>query len=396
MSVPSSIAPVTQEVHSRYGGSKIGIIIACAGYLNATSHLPDVEGDAAKLGTAAHKVGEYCLKYRIMDATFLIGTEMYGCKVDEEMAEGVNVYLQYIRGLQLKHPKAVMRVEPKVHMSSVNSDDPNVFGYIDCLITVIDEGILYVIDFKYGFGLVEVKDNSQIAHYAISALDTYKLWFTIKSVVGTIVQPRKEHYDGIVRSVTFTIEELMTWRDTIVDAIRASKQPDAKRTAGKHCTYCLVRGECRARMLHTVTMTTANTEFGNLTDQEVSVILAELPAIEKNIEAIKEHALRIARGGNVPEGHKLVRANARASCTDSDAFIKELKAIEPDFDTSELYWPSNMKGKTELKKRKSKEVIKLIDKYFPTPDANTSLVPLSNPKSAISTNAAQAFKDITL
>ena len=100
-----------------------------------------------------------------------------------------------------------MHIEPKVTMSSVAHVDDNVFGYIDCLIMVLDEGVLYVIDFKFGMVVVDVKDNSQIAHYAVSALDTYNLWFRVNKVIGVIVQPRKEHSDGLVRSTEFSIED---------------------------------------------------------------------------------------------------------------------------------------------------------------------------------------------
>lgn len=383
-------------VHSRYGGSIIGTIIGCAGYLNATSHIKDDESAPAKLGTAAHNTGEFCLKAKIMDASFLIGSEFNGCVVDEDMADGVNVYLKYIRDLLAKHPDAIMRVEPKVRMSSAASDDANIFGYVDCLIHIVADGVLYVIDFKYGFGIVDVNDNSQIAHYSISSLDTYKLWFTVNKVVGVIIQPRKEHYDGVVRTVDLTIDDLMKWRDVIVDAVRASKVKDAKRKAGVHCHYCEVRGECRTRMLRTVSLVTSDNGISNMTDEEIAVVLPELPAMIKNIESIKERALTLGRAGKHISGYKLVRGNAQAICTDVDSFIKEMKVVNPDFDEGSIYYPGRVKGKTELKKKQTADIKKVVDKYFPAPDTNSQLVPLSNPKSAISTNASQAFKGIIL
>jgi len=380
-------------IHSRYGGSKIGVIIACAGYLNATKGIIEPEGKQAKIGTAAHAGAEFCLKTRVTNAEFIKGATFYGCEVDDEMVDGINVYLRFVENLKVKYPDAVIRIEPKVRMSSVVEDDPNVFGYVDCLILVIDKGVLYVIDFKFGRVIVDVVDNAQIAHYAISALDTYKLWYLVDKVVGVIIQPRQEHVDGYVRETVLTIDELMVWRDKIVDGIRASKHKDAVRTAGAHCKYCPIRGECRARIIHTLSLTFSRGGIGNLTDDELAMILPELPAVEKNIQAIKDHALTIARAGTSIAGYKLVRPSLQSKCSDVPAFIREMKLANPDFDESTIYNPGRMKGKTILKKECDP---KIVQKYFPTPDASSALVELSNPKAAISVDAAQAFEGITL
>ena len=378
-------------IHSRYGGSIIGTIIGCNGYPNATSHIKNSTSAAAEKGTAEHECAEFCIKTNIHDAHTLIGCEFNGYVIDDDMADGVNVYTQHIRSLMLKHPNAKIYVEPRVTMSSVHRDE--VFGYIDCLIIVIDDGIMYVSDYKGGRVIVDVNENAQIAHYAISALDTYKLWFSIHTVIGTIIQPHMEHADGIIRTWTMTIEDLYKWRDIIVEAIRKSKSDNAERTAGKWCTYCPVRGECRTRVLHTFNMVYGDKPFGNMSDEEIALILPELPAIKKSILAIEERALELARSGKQIDWYKLVRARQQAKCTDEAGFIAALKEVNPTVDTANIYWTGKIKGKTELKKHYDK---KTVDKFFPAPDASTSLVPLSNPSSAIATNAAQAFKGIKL
>lgn len=378
-------------IHSSYGGSVIGRIIACWGYPNATRHIKNLASAAAELGTAAHECGEYCIKTNTVDARTLIGCDFNGHEVDEEMADAVNIYIQYIRTIMLKYPTAQIYVEPKVTMSSVHKDE--VFGYVDCLILVIVDGILFIIDYKHGLVEVNVNDNAQIAHYAISALDTYNLWFAVKKVIGAIVQPRMEHSEGVIRSIELTIDELMEWRDKIVEAIRESKKPDAGRTAGTHCVYCPARGECRTRILWTMSMAMGDKPFGDMLDHEIALILPEIPAMKKNLEAIQLRGLELARAGVQIDGYKLVRASKRAECSNPDEFKKALQDKKPDVDLSEIYWTGKMKGKTELKKHFDK---KTVDKFFPTPDASSTLVPLSNAKSAIATNATQAFKGITI
>lgn len=378
-------------LHSRYGGSVIGKIIACNGYPNATSYIKNTTNSAAELGTAAHECGEFCLRYNVIDAKTLIGSEFNDHIVDDEMADAVNIYIQYIRVLMLKYPTAEIYIEPKVVMSSVHKDE--VFGYVDCLIIIVEAQTMHIVDYKHGLIEVNVVGNAQIAHYAISALDTYNLWFTIKKVCGAIVQPRMEHSEGVIRHIELTIDELMEWRDEIVEAIRKSKRPDATRTAGQHCRYCEARGECRTRILHTMSMAMGDKPFGDMLDHEVAAILPEIPAMLKNLKAIQERGLELARAGVEIKGYKLVRASQRAICTDDEAFKKALLVNDKNTDVLNIYWTGKMKGKTELKKHYDK---KIVDKFFPTPDASSTLVPLSNAKSAIATNATQAFKGIIL
>jgi len=378
-------------IHSRYGGSVIGTVIACPGYLNATSHIKNSTNPAAEQGTACHEAGEFCLKMKIVDAKFLIGSTFNDYVITEDDAEAINVYTQYIRGLMAKYPSAEIFIEPRVTMSSVDPDA--VFGYVDCLILVVINRKAFIIDYKHGLVIVDVNENAQIAHYAISTLDTFNLWFSVDEVVGSIVQPRMEHSDGVIRTTVMTIADLMKWRDKIVEGIRASKESDAPRIAGKQCNYCPVRGECRTRILHTMSMAMGDIPFGNMSNQEIALILPEIPAMKKNLDAILERGLELARSGMQIDGYKLVRASMQAKCTDPEAFEKALKEKDPKADVTDIYWTGKMKGKTELKKHYDK---KTVDKFFPTPDASTTLVPLSNAKSAIATNASQAFKGIKL
>ena len=375
-------------VHSRYGASVIHMVLNCAGYINATRYCDNPTNDAAELGTAAHECAEFVLQSGIADAKDCIGMTFNGFVVDEEMADGVNIYVTDIRALRVQHPGGKSYVEGKVAMSSVAKD---VFGTSDHILISVEDGVLYIHDLKYGFGVVEALDNPQIAHYAISTMDTYNLWFKVDKIVGTIVQPRAEHVDGVTRRYELDINTLMDWRDKISNAIEASKKPDAIRTAGKHCNYCLKRGECRTRMLHTVTLCTTDSNQGDMTNEEIVAFYNEQGAIKNNIEKFKEVALSTARAGTQFPGYKLVRGVARAKCTDNEAFIKAATAEGAKID--DIAWPRNPNGKTYIRKHVG---AKLLDEYFPSPDTSTTLAPMSSPKSAIRPNTKEAFPDFDI
>lgn len=378
-------------MHSRFGSSRIHFYLHCAGFGNATLQhdlsVDDLSLDeaAAAEGNVAHKASEHCLILG-MNPVDCVGMEFNGQKLDEVMAENITVYTNHVRTLRTQNPGAYNLVEPKLFMTSVA---PDVWGFADHM--QIAGTTLYIDDLKYGFVIVNEEDNPQCAHLAVSALDTYNLWFKITKIVCTIIQPRAEHVQGSIRSVEYTIEELQKWRDRFATAIFASRKKDAKRTAGKHCRYCPVRATCRARMIRTVFMSSLDSPIETVSDEEVENLLRELPAIRKHLEAIENFATILARSGKKFRDFKLVKQKVHAICDDEEVLINLVvdKGLKKDV----LYHPGKMKGKTALRPVLAKVKLDVND-YFTVPQANTKLVPLSNTSTAVNRSAAGVFKPI--
>ena len=378
-------------VHSRFGASRIGVKLKCPGQHNATlehdvsvDDLSD-EQEGAELGLAAHEASEISLKLGI-NPNDLVGQTYNDHEFTEVMAEHITVYTNHIRALRVQNPNAKSLIEAQLFMSSVA---PDVFGWADHV--MIAGHTLYIDDLKYGFVVVDEEDNAQCAHLAVSALDTFKLWFKIKKVVCTIIQPRADHVQGAIRTVEYTIDELMNWRDRFVKGIALARQKDAPRIAGTHCIYCPVRATCRPRMIRTVLMASLDAPIQDITDGELSNILQEIPTMKKHLEAVEKHALILARGGKKFNDFKLVKGRVRAVCNDEDALVE--LAESKGMDSSKLFNPGKMIGKTVLKPILKKIGID-VDLHFTTPDAETKLVPLSNSATAITRSAAGVFKPI--
>lgn len=86
---------------------------------------------------------------------------------------------------------------------------PEGFGTGDYII--IADGVLHIIDFKYGKGVqVAAKDNSQLMLYSLGSLNLYDALYDIKEVTMTIFQPHKFHISMDTKSV----EELLHWGNT--------------------------------------------------------------------------------------------------------------------------------------------------------------------------------------
>lgn len=378
-------------LHSRFGSSRIAVVIKCPGFNNATREY-DVSVDdmtldekAAAEGTCAHLAAEHTLRLGL-NSTDVIGVKFNDILVDEVMAENITIYTNRVRVLRNQHVGSRSLIEPRLSMTSVAND---VFGYADHLMIAGDT--LFIDDLKYGFVMVNEEDNAQCAHLAVSALDTFKLWFKIKHVECTIIQPRADHIQGSVRTVKYTIDELAKWRDIFVEAVSAARKPDAPRIAGEHCRYCPVRATCRKRMIRTVFMCSLDTPIENVSDEEISNLLREIPTIKKHLEAVENFATLLARGGKKFNDFKLVKSRVHAVCDDENKLIEEVKT--KGLNESDLYHPGKMKGKTAL--RPVLKAIDLdVDDYFTVPEAVTKLVPLTHSATAVNRSALGVFKPI--
>lgn len=379
------------QAHSKFGGSVIDVIVNCNDYINANRDFPNETNEAAEKGTAYHECAEYCERLGIdaEDARDLTFNGRFKC--DQDMIDSTQLYLNYIRSLRVKYPDMKVIIEGKFGINSIGDD---VYGYADFLGYSLSARKLFVIDLKAGFGYVDV-EGLQTKYYGIAAMDTLKLWFAIDEVETTIVQPRKEFAEGKIRTRNYSNEQMVGYKNIIANAIEKARKKGAERKAGTWCKHCKAAATCRKRAERTVFLAYLNGSLADLSNEEISAILKEADIIERNLKTIKEHANKLARGGSSFDGFKLVKPIVHANCTDEAEFKKELLAKVPDLDPANLYNPGRLKGKSILKKElKNPDACDVVDKYFKVEQKNAELVPLSNPRSAIGSNANGVFAPI--
>lgn len=357
--------------HSAYSASSSNRWGTCPAAKQMQKGIQGGTNPAAELGTAAHELGEFCLRMGV-NAFDCIGLTFYKHVVDAAMCDAVQLYVSYIRNLCSKYGVNPM-LEQRVVMTSVRDD---VYGTSDCIIIIGDW--VFVIDYKHGYGVVEVKNNSQAIFYAIATLDTFNLWGSVKYVHTAIVQPRADHVDGSIRECVYPIEHMYEWQTFFRNAVSASEQSNLIFITGSHCKYCLARGFCRARITATLDSIYFDKPIHLMSDEEISVIYSELPMIKTNIEAIAERALQIARNGGNIDGFKLVKSISRASCPDVDKFINA--AISAGVPREKLF-RETIVSMTDAKKLVPANI---VDAHYVKPPASTSLVEITNPRVAVS------------
>ena len=236
---------------------------------------------------------------------------------------------------------------------------------------------LYVTDYKHGYGIVEVANNTQLIAYAIATLDTFNLWQTIKRVVTTIVQPRASHIDGPIRTHEYTVDDLrVNWWPQYVEAVRAGEDPTTPTKAGKHCKYCPARGYCRARIMMTLQSAYWDKPIDVMTNAEIEVLYAHIDEMKTNIEAIQGKALDMARQGYQFNEYKLVDSITRYACKDEAGLIK---AANDAGVTSDKLYEQKLKSMSAVKK-----ILpwKVVNQYYEKPPTSTTLVPMSDNRPA--------------
>jgi hypothetical protein len=346
----------------------------------------------ARIGTAAHALGEKCLEEALQPHDF-IGAQIEGIVIDSEMADNVSEYVNLVRDILVVGGQAF--IEQQVPIEHINGEEDST-GTIDCIILQGDELIL--IDFKNGVMPVEVKDNSQLKMYASGAMKFFDLLGEFNSIRTFICQPRA----GGVTEWRYSLEEIHEFEAEITAAAQRHGNPDVPRSPGvKQCTWCKHKATCQplADYSHSVVLEA----FGDLTDDEAERIdiadvveqsepevLAEnysrIELIELWIKAVKAKVESELLAGNVIPGFKLVagrRGNRR--WTDDDEVATTLRSAGIGDDvifTTSVNSPASLEKMVKAK-RLPKSTWQQVESLVTAPDPKPTVAPISDPRIAV-------------
>lgn len=229
---------IEKPKHSPLGASGAERWMNCPGsnVLLKTLDLPPTdEADFARDGTAAHEASAHCI-LQCKDSWEVIGNKFYkDVEVTSEMAEAIQIYLDYVNKLRANSAASWWC---EFHIS----DDlhPLFYGTVD--FGALEDGLLEIVDFKYGAGIVvEPEHNPQLMYYAYGLLQHQP---SARRVKLTIVQPRAWHPGAIIRSWETTAEELSEWgTKTLLPAMQAA-EIDETLVAGPWCRFCPAKLAC--------------------------------------------------------------------------------------------------------------------------------------------------------
>lgn len=349
--------------HARLSPSSAFRWRVCPGSVREEAKYPDTDNEYSLRGTAAHFVGEDCLKngrtpgyWR--DQKVLVdkvdGTQET-ITITTEDTEAVWTYVDYV----LRRMEAI----PGVHAEFETKLNPGIWlGRDDCEGTgdcaLFSNVELEAVDYKHGAGVaVDAIENEQLLEYMIgmcARMDWTQISHDIP-VTGTIVQPRAPHPDGPIRTWTLTAREIFARVPEVKIWCEATDDPNAPLVPGdKQCRFCKAKAECPALRASATEVfkpqtgfvdpvshaleedsawDTAEQNLGRPVDQmtmaEKVAIKEKMPLIRAWMKAVDESLLEDALSGTEVPGFKVVEGKSNRKWEmEEEALIKKLAALK--------------------------------------------------------------------
>jgi hypothetical protein len=398
------------KAHSSIGASSAYRWMVCPGSVKLSEGIVSTSSDYALEGTAAHQLAESCLNDE-HDAAYFIGSNMVINKdgatrkvpVTQEMADAVQVYLDYVR----KDEPFDTLIEHRFHLASLH---PDLYGTADCAQYFEDTRTLRVTDYKHGQGLaVEAVDNPQGMYYALGALTT--LMFPAQFIEIVIVQPRCPHPEGPIRSWTIGIDKLMEFQADLLDAVKRVEEAaegykiqtlwaETYLESGDHCRFCPaagVPGKCKA--IEAKSQALAKVEFTPLMHydpQALAQALHDMPAVEARIKAIREFAYNEAEAGRCPPGWKLVEKRATRRWREDESVVVDRLSEHTGLVRDDMYDMPKLRSPAQLEKLIPKEERDILAELTVRESSGHTLAPADDKRVAIKQSAKEDFAALPL
>lgn len=379
--------------HSPLGGSATHRFMKCPGSVTLSHGVEDDESDHAALGTAAHKLGELCLR-TTRDAWTFIGNSIEGFKVDKDMVDAVQVYVDWIRnefGRHLSNTEHTL-IEHRFHCPTLH---PLYYGSLDFGRINRVKRELTVLDYKHGMGvIVEAPWNPQCLYYAGGIMEGLDLWDHIDTIRLVIAQPRGWHYAGPIREWTISAEDLDGWLvDKLLPAMDRAMTSD-ETVSGEHCRFCPARFRACPQLLKDVEefmamadkIKAAKKGADELTNAQVERYL-ELEAVMKIVSAaVKKTAFNRLQAGAVFEKWKLGAARVNRE------WKPEAEAVLVKEYGNDAWEPKKLLSPAQIEKLpKGKD---LAARWAFKPEAGLTLVPMDDARPAVNRDTKSLFTPV--
>lgn len=400
--------------HCLYGPSQLPRIVACPASVKETLKAPIRDaGEAAKEGTRKHRIMEIILLEMVDDAGNL--------KVDyQELPEYQNLSADDKPGIQscldffIQCYKNILDMAPTNDIliliegssSLAHHGIREIYGTADVILCA--DGILHVIDWKFGGTPVFLDTNYQMITYTLGAGQWSQSYFKKDPtlVQMSIGQPVLDSFITETVSYEDLKQHLVTLRTAVADA--KSPVPTYNPNEQKQCRFCPGKATCLARKNYGKQL--ARDAFSMVDDmkahdafekpREVSTVkvaewvelLYTLKEIETMASDIRKFFHRRLQQGLPVPGKKLVHGRTTRKWRNPDGVVKFLKD-QLGMDNKQIYKKLELQSPAGIEKinkslKKDPDFQMLIDKKPGAPQ----VVDEDDPREAVST--ASVFEGV--
>ena len=186
--------------------------------------------------------------------------------VDQTFIDGVNCMLAYVH--EAAGRSDWFCVEFRVHLDDYflpNTPPVPLFGRVDVALLDLQDGLLEIIDYKNGAGvIVSPRDNPQMLYYLAGVLRELpdNQHRNVQRVKLTVVQPNAPGHQPIRSWETSVVDVLMWVREVLVPGVEAAGHDDAPLVPGPWCKFCPALHVCPRLIQDAVDM--AKREFDDV------------------------------------------------------------------------------------------------------------------------------------
>ena len=313
--------------HALLGASSAARWIACPPSARATENLPGETSKYAEEGTRAHELCEKALRYKLAKweagIPFDLLSDWAQQSMPTEMFNAVCRYTSFIHDLWVGfYCRPGVFIEQEVDVSQWV---PGGFGTCDCLL--IGDGILHIIDFKYGQGVpVNPERNPQLMYYALGAYALFEGIEEVSTVRLSIVQPRMKEEP---QTWEISLADLLAWaREVLQPAAEMAWKGEGVYHPGGHCRFCKAYPSCRAwqKQYGPLAGFEPYPEPATLSDEELGEWLQKLEGLAAYAKDLEEYAQQALMEGRALPGWKLVQGRGTRKWTDQDAAFQQMQA----------------------------------------------------------------------
>jgi hypothetical protein len=336
----------------------------------------------AEEGTLAHELADLILRYTYESLSRKVyNTELakieknpYAPEMLTEVEKYVAHVIEFYNLAKKRTPGAKLLIEQKLDFSHLVEKG---FGTGD--VCIIADGILDIIDLKYGKGVrVDAEGNSQLMLYGSGALRAFEMLYDIHTVRLTIIQPRLDH----VSTWEITAKELEAWGEDMVKPKAAEAyKGEGKQVAGDWCKFCKAKAMCKTLAAKNMELAKHDFEDPHLLDEkDLLEIFKQQPMLVDWVNAVSEYLLSEAIKGKKWDGYKLVEGRSNRKWLDEERVINTLIAEGyklPDFTSTKI------KGLGEIEKLVPKSRFHILTPLIIKPPGAPTLVPLADKRPAI-------------
>ncbi|MDI0264705.1 DUF2800 domain-containing protein [Clostridioides difficile] len=372
--------------HARLSASGAHRWLHCTPSIKLEENYPPSTSIYAEEGTVAHELAEakLMLEYeKISKKAYnariknIQKSEYYNSEMEDYIQSYVDNVIELVNDSKAICDDVIVMLEERLDFSEWV---PEGFGTGD--VVVISDGILQVIDLKYGKGVeVSAIENPQLRLYGLGAYNQFEILYDIDLVKTTIIQPR---FDNI-SSEEIEVTKLLTWAENVKKKAQMAFNGEGDFVSGEHCGFCRAKNDCRKRAEDNLEKA-RKYDFADtftLNEYEIADILGFAKNVQDWLKDVQSYALEQAEKHGVKyPGYKLVEGRSNRKYVDEQEVANVL--LNSDYEEEKIYKPRTLKGISDMEKAIGKKSFtNLLNDLIIKPVGKATLVAESDKRAEI-------------